>query len=279
MKFFYALGAVAASCITTPAPAQTAPVAPADSSRGFFRHPRWYVAPSAGVALTHLRLRRYTGYDETLFERSYLSGQDLDRGPRLLLGAQGGVVLAHGHLALHTEHELRRFGTYQQTFDTGHPDFPEKTYYARGAALSSGLTVRYLHTYRRVQWFGGLGLSRLTLLGLRSGSYYNGVDRREAYGLSLPTDGQFLQQWQHGHGYGSFHPVGGLYFEAGSARGRWSLTWSYRHTWYGLYMDDNSVYSFPADRLTGQITRYTTGYQYSLRPVAFCWTAAYRLNR
>lgn len=270
MKLLYALllAAGAAPCL-----AQT----PADSTRSRQRAVRWYLAPSAGVAYTHLRLREPAGSAANLFERSYLDGQDVDRGPRLLLGAQSGLVAARGHLALHTEHQLRRFGGYEQTFETGHPDFPQKTFYARGAALSSVLSLRYLLPVRGWQAFAGLGLSRLTLLGLRAGSYYNGVSYREARGFALPTDGQFLKQW--GRGEGSSRRAGGLYFEAGLARGRWSLTWSYRHTWAGSGSDDTAVALFRADRQTGEPVGILAGLQYSLRPVAFCWTAAYRLNR
>jgi hypothetical protein len=261
------------------APAQAARLITQPDSSHRQKAIRWYLAPSAGLALSQMKLRGYTISRDQLFEPIYLEEQDLDRGRRLLLGVQGGLLFAGGRVALHTEHAWRRFLTYEQSFATGHEDFPTRTFQARGQALSSVASVRYRVPVRSGWVYGGVGMSRLTVLRLRSTTYYDGVSRREAYGFELPVSGAFMEAWQQQQEGGGYSRYMGLYFEAGAELKRFSITWSYRHTWASAYTDQTSVFGFRANRVTGELSGYLSGTQYSLRPVAFCWTAAYRLNR
>ncbi|WP_081910784.1 outer membrane beta-barrel protein [Hymenobacter sp. APR13] len=246
----------------------------------------WYAGPTVGLAKPTMQWENnfpYAGYYETgqVAEPLYLLGEDMDAKLRPMGGLQLGLESPGRRWALHAEGTARRFGGYRQQFNTGHPDFPTKTYSMQATALTATLGVRYqLPVGQQWRLFAGAGWSVTKWANVQSEARYDGVASRELDGIALPVSGSFMQglnpaavSRQASSSYRS--RAGGVYAEAGAHYRRWTLAVGYRRNHSHSLNDVSSAAHRQESRLTGQLMGFGTADGYYATPrtryVAVSW--------
>ncbi|WP_345073528.1 hypothetical protein [Hymenobacter fastidiosus] len=245
---------------------------------------RWrlHLAPLLGGALPQLRLQgAIEDANRAPFEPNYLQHHNVDGGVRPVVGFAATLFPRRGPLSLHAGMSLRPV-RYHHTFATGHEAFPTKTYHLRTTAAQAVVSLRYHRRVGPVRVLAGFGTSLLDWWNIQAYARYDGVNQREAYGISLPVaDGFLAEPFQQSafRQVGYERPTLGFCEEVGATWQRYTLTLSYRHQLYSLYYEGTSVSSFSSSQRGGPVTHIGSTPQYGLRATAFYATLSYDLFR